>query len=97
MAALEWERKRVKPLPAARARLVFEREFSPAELRLLPLGLLPEGMDDELVIYHEEPWLNFQRSWTASCIFVLRLEPSPTGATVVETSGQSRSGAICAD
>jgi hypothetical protein len=68
-----WKYIPLRPLPAARARLKLTRSFSPEEHRRLALGLVPKGMEDKWLIFLEDGWLYFHRSWTGKCVYTVRL------------------------
>ena len=78
------------PIPAQRVPLEFAATFNTAEVELLVMGLIPQGMEDKWFVYFEGPayrhgWLLFHRSWTGACIYGLQLEGSPAGARVVDS------------
>ena len=73
------------PPPIERADLGYSCHYTGIELARLKRGLIPEDMDDKWFIFFEEPWLYLHRSWTGACIYGLRLEPTPRGATVAES------------
>ena len=73
------------PPPIERADLGFPASYTDIELARLKRGLVPEEMEDKWFIFFEEGWLYFHRSWTGACIYGLRLEPTPRGATVAES------------
>ena len=66
--------RNAKVMPAKRARLSLERDFSEEEYRRITLGHASLDMDDRWDIYFEDPWLNLNRSWTGFCIYRVRLE-----------------------
>src|SRR5262245_51883456 len=74
----------LRPLPAARARLGLTRSFSPEEHRRLEMGLIPKGMDDKWLIFLEDGWLYFHRSWTGKCIYAARLQGDGEGSAIEE-------------
>lgn len=73
------------PLPSLREHLGFSALFSGAELETLMQGLIPREMEDKWFIYFREGWLLFHRSWTGACVFGLRLDSTPEGASVSDS------------
>jgi hypothetical protein len=63
----------LRPLPAAHARLVVEREFTQQEYAQIAYGAIPEQMEDRWFIFLEDKTLFFHRSWTGYCIFQVTL------------------------
>lgn len=73
------------PEPEARAWFNLPMIFTRQEADKLRLGHIPKAMEDRWFIFHEAGWLIFCRSWTGSCIFGVRLEPTPdAGAQIAE-------------
>ena len=73
-----------EPFPEARAKLAFERRFSPDERRRIELGLVPEQMEDKWFIYFEDGWVYLHRSWTGMCIYAVLLRAEGEGSAVEE-------------
>ncbi|HEX8794644.1 MAG TPA: hypothetical protein VF765_27045 [Polyangiaceae bacterium] len=73
-----------KPMPEARTRIPYERTFAPAEYVRLQRGLVPKEMEDKWFIFHESPWLFLHRSWTGTCIYMVKLREEGGGAAVDE-------------
>ena len=49
-------------------------------------GLQPTCMEDKWLVYSENEWVYFCRSWTQSHVFAIRLHPTAAGgATVIES------------
>ncbi len=73
------------PCPVERATLSVVTTYSAAEFEQIKVGLTPAAMEDKWFIFFEEPWLYFHRSWTGSCVYGVRLEPSFEGVKVAES------------
>ena len=73
-----------KPMPDPKARLAYERRFTPDERRRLALGIVPRNMEDKWFIFFEDGWLHFHRSWTGACIYSVRVTDSDAGSEVAE-------------
>lgn len=63
----------LQPLPAQRAALSIQREFTQQEYDQIRLGFIPERMEDRWCIFLEQVTLYVHRSWTGYCIFQLSL------------------------
>jgi hypothetical protein len=68
-----------------RSLLQFHREFTQVEFELLSFGLIPIGMDEKWLIFLENNWLYFNRSWTGVCVYQLKLEKKENNYVVAET------------
>jgi 8-oxo-dGTP pyrophosphatase MutT (NUDIX family) len=68
-----------KPMPAKRARLAYQREFSPSEMKQVVRGFLPLCQEQKWCIVFQNNTLHVHRSWTGIEIFRVVLEPSPNG------------------
>lgn len=55
------------------------------ELYRLEVGYIPGAMEDKWFIYFENGWLRFHRSWTGTCIYGLKVQPTPQGGQVAES------------
>lgn len=75
---------RVLPMPSSKSRLSFNREFTQEEYDHIVLGMIPLSMDEKWLIFLEDDWLYFHRSWTGFCIYQLRLEKTQYGYSVAE-------------
>jgi hypothetical protein len=75
----------ILPPPATRTDLGFAESYTPSEFERIKRGLIPLEMEDKWFIFFEEPWLYFHRSWTGACIYGVRFERSPVGASSVES------------
>ncbi len=75
---------KVLPMPSSKGRLSFNREFTKEEYDRIAFGLTPLGMEDKWLIFLENDWLYFHRSWTGFCIYQLRLEQNQNGYSVAE-------------
>lgn len=75
----------VLPLPEARADLGFAESYTAEEFDRIRRGVIPLEMEDKWLVFYEEPWLYFHRSWTGIGIYGVRLDPSTTGAAAVES------------
>ncbi len=76
--------KKMLPMPVSKSRLSFNREFTQEEFDRIALGLIPLGMDEKWLIFLEDAWLYFHRSWTGACIYQLRLENNRSSYLVAE-------------
>jgi O-acetyl-ADP-ribose deacetylase (regulator of RNase III) len=74
----------VQPFPEARSRIALVRRFDGEERSRLALGLLPMQMEDKWLIYLDDEWLYFHRSWTGVCVYAVKLRGVGDGAEVVE-------------
>ena len=63
---------KTKDLPARRASVTLDREFSRKEMDHIRQGVIPEVMEDKWFIYWNDDALFFHRSWTGFCIYVVR-------------------------
>ena len=61
-------------MPECRSRLEFDIVFSAEEYEKIAFGLIPLDMDDKWVIFLEDDWLYFHRSWTGACIYQIKLK-----------------------
>lgn len=73
-----------KPMPEARARVPYVRTFGPAEYVRLRRGLVPKQMEDKWFIFQESAWLYLHRSWTGTCVYMVKLREEGGGAVVDE-------------
>ena len=64
----DWKRK---PLPEKRTTIPLGQPYSAEELSLIRQGLVPQRMEDQWFIFHEDDALFFHRSWTGHCIYVV--------------------------
>jgi hypothetical protein len=62
-------RKHTLSMPEARAKLNFNRVFTPTEYQRISQGLIPAAMEDKWFIFLENETLFFYRSWTGFCIY----------------------------
>ena len=70
---------------SAKESIPFDGFYTDAEAQAICCGLIPESMDDKWLVYSENGWVYFHRSWSGQCIFMLKLDGSPAGVRVVET------------
>jgi O-acetyl-ADP-ribose deacetylase (regulator of RNase III) len=75
---------KTQPLPDARARVPYRRDFDAEEHRRVAAGIVPEAMEDKWFIFLEDDWLFFHRSWTGVCVYAVRLRRVEAGSTVEE-------------
>jgi 8-oxo-dGTP pyrophosphatase MutT (NUDIX family) len=68
-----------KPMPAQRARLPYQREFTPSEMKQVLRGFLPTYQEQKWCIVFQNSTLHVHRSWTGIEVFRLVLEPAPKG------------------
>jgi len=73
------------PAPARFVPLGLGRRFSEAEAAQIADGFRPEVVEDKWLVYSEDGWIYFHRSWTGALIYWLRLEASGDGATIEES------------
>lgn len=73
-----------KAISSEKEKIPLEGFYTDVEAEAIGNGLIPESMDDKWFIYTENSWVNFHRSWSGQCIFMLKLEASPTGVRVAE-------------
>ena len=71
-------------LPRDFATLDWSESFSEGEFAQLCVGLIPEQMEDKWFIYFEEPNLYFHRSWSGSCIYIVKIEQRHNGYAISE-------------
>ena len=71
---------RAVPLPHARRKLDFQREFTAEQVALMLRGLMPLGLDEGWFAWMDDGWLHIHRSWTGYEIYRLCLEPPKTPA-----------------
>ena len=60
-------------MPAQKSRLPFTREFSNDDYARVSVGVIPRAMEDKWVIFLEDDWLFFHRSWTGICVYQVKL------------------------
>ena len=72
------------PAPSMREEFKVAWTFPPAMAKRMIAGHIPEDMNDRWFILMEDGWLLFHRSWTGSCIFGLKVDPSPEGVVINE-------------
>jgi O-acetyl-ADP-ribose deacetylase (regulator of RNase III) len=75
---------KAQPLPEARARLPFARDFDGEQHGRIALGIVPKQMEDKWFIFLEDDWLLFHRSWTGVCVYAVRLRRAGPGSVVEE-------------
>ena len=74
----------VRPMPALKSRLPFAREFNDEEYAQASVGVIPRKMEDKWLIFLEDDWLLFYRSWTGICIYQIRISRSGDGYSIAE-------------
>ncbi|HEY8039800.1 MAG TPA: hypothetical protein VIF15_08415 [Polyangiaceae bacterium] len=81
-----------RPMPEARARIPYSRQFDAAEHGRVVQGLVPAQMEDKWFIFFEDGALYFHRSWTGTCIYALHLraEGGEGGGSVVDEAWANR-------
>ena len=75
---------KMAPIPSERAALNFSERYSTQEFERIARGLIPQAMEDKWIIFFEEPWLYFHRSWTGFGIYGVRFEQEATGWSATE-------------
>jgi hypothetical protein len=60
---------KVKPFPTKVFKIKPNRKIEDEELKRIKTGKQPNDMDDRWVIFFEDPWLYFHRSWTGRGIY----------------------------
>ena len=65
---------KTQSMPEKTARLPYSRVFSLEEYERISLGLIPQVMEDKWFIFMEENWLYLHRSWTGTCVYIVRLQ-----------------------
>jgi len=73
-----------RELPSKRTTIPLDRSFSAGETKRMRAGLVPEEMEDKWFIYWHNNALFFHRSWTGSCIYVVRFAEEDDGYRMVE-------------
>lgn len=73
-------------LPAQRATVCLNRAFSPADMRQIRLGLIPEAMEDKWFVYWQDDTLFFHRSWTGICVYMVRFAAESFGHRMIEAT-----------
>ena len=66
----------LSPMPEAHRLLAYSRQFTQEEYEQIQYGYIPQQMEDKWFIYFENNKLNFHRSWTGNCIYILEIEQS---------------------
>jgi hypothetical protein len=54
--------------------IAYDASFSPQDFERLQNGLIPLSMDDKWLIFHDEPYLFFHRSWTGKPVYRLKID-----------------------
>lgn len=72
------------PLPVAREEFGFRETYTQFAFMRIVRGLKPSSMDDKWLTVFDGPWLYLHRR-TGVCIYAVRFEPSPDGASAVES------------
>ncbi len=75
---------KTQPLPDARVRIPFTRDFDAQERERIAVGIVPSQMEDKWFIFLEDGWLFFHRSWTGVCVYAVRLIAVGSGSAVDE-------------
>lgn len=71
-------------LPVQRTTVRLNRAFSPAQMRKIRLGLIPEAMEDKWFVYWRDDTLFFHRSWKGICIYVVRFAAEGDSHRMIE-------------
>lgn len=90
--------------PGSMDPLPYDDRFTETEMRRLRLGVVPDDMGEKWFIYCEGDTLNFHRSWTGYCIYIVRVTADGPAWTVREAwvtadprlYGRSTDGYECA-
>ena len=80
----DWKYLPVKPLPAARKKLVVDKVYTNQEMARIFRGFVPHSDDDKWVMYYEDGILFMHRSWTGFCIYRVCFTPIETGWAVAD-------------
>ena len=75
---------RTVPLPLKRSTVTLDRRFSWQEIKRMRAGVIPEVMEDKWFIYWKANTLFFHRSWTGSCLYVVRFAREGDSYRMVE-------------
>lgn len=67
----------LRPLPADRGTLAYQRQFTPAQMRRLLHGSIARRLDDAWCTVFQNSVLHLHRSWSGVEVFRLLLEPDP--------------------
>lgn len=73
-----------QPLPAARARLALDRDYSAAEFARIARGFAPASAADRWLIALDGDWLSIHNSWTGHCLYRVRFAPDGERYRIVE-------------
>jgi len=63
----------MNPFPEKFHRRAFNRKLTDEEFAKVKAGHLRGDMDDRWIIYFQQPWLFFYRSWTENCIYKVHI------------------------
>ncbi|HZY38561.1 MAG TPA: hypothetical protein VFE53_18005 [Mucilaginibacter sp.] len=61
------------PFPDQYVKFNFYRILTRQELEKIKIGHIPVDMDDRWIVYFEDPWIYFHRSWTGIGIYKARV------------------------
>lgn len=63
-------------MPEQRSTVALDRAFSDKEMTALRAGVVPWEMEDKWFVYWQDDCLHFHRSWTGSCVYIVRFRES---------------------
>lgn len=75
---------KTEPMPASRATLSLDREYSAEEFARLSCGHIPEVMEDKWFVYFQDPDLYLHRSWTGYCCYIIEFAETAGGRSIVQ-------------
>ena len=76
---------RTKALPSKRITIRLDRTFSPLEMKHIRRGFVPGQMEDKWFIYWKDDTLFFHKSWTGTCIYVVRFVSEGDSCRMIES------------
>ena len=76
----DWD---TEPLPEEWTTIALDRAFSPSEMDRIRAGHIPEMMEDRWFVYWQDDTLDFHRSWTGHCIYVVHFRAEGEGGRMV--------------
>lgn len=76
---------KTEPIAEQKQALAFTASYSPYQFEKIKQGFLPQEMEDKWFIYFQDDQLYFHRSWTGSCIYILKFIYTETQAQAVHS------------
>jgi hypothetical protein len=74
----------LKDFPEQFVKLPIEKQLSDDQMSKVLLGKKPLDMDHRWIIYYNDGFLYFHRSWTGNCIYKIKIDKSNYAAKIVE-------------